>query len=211
MSNTTPTSPVPPSEDSSASFLLRWRGRQEGPYTAAVIEAKLAANQIGLLHEVFHNDQWVTLRDYFAERDAALRAQREAREEQDRRAREEAERQAREREEQRRAELLAEERRRAAQADAENLRSPQPGAPIPHPFSPPGGSSGLRTFGTLLLVAGLAVAAYFFLAFDTSVESGMGRVNNLGLMADRQNGIIIGIGLGVVGAIILVIGSHGKI
>jgi hypothetical protein len=36
----------------------------------------------------------------------------------------------------------------------------------------------------------------------------MGRVNNLGLMADRQNGIIIGIGLGVVGAIFLVLGSR---
>jgi hypothetical protein len=92
----------------------------------------------------------------------------------------------------------------------ENPRQPQAAAPLPQPLQPSAGSSGLRTFGTLLLVAGLAVAAYFFLAFDTSVESGMGRVNNLGLMADRQNGIIIGIGLGVVGAIILVIGSRGK-
>jgi len=210
MSNTITGSPAAPSEESNAPFLLRWRGRQAGPYTAAVIEEKLAANQIGLLHEVLHNGQWITLRDYFAERDAALRAQREASEQQDRRAREEAERQAREREEQRRAELLAEERRRAAQADVDNPRQPQAAAPLPQPFPPSGGLSGLRTFGSLLLVAGLAVAAYFFLAFDTSVESGMGRVNNLGLMADRQNGIIIGIGLGVVGAIILVIGSRSK-
>ena len=100
------------SDEKSSEFLVRWRGRQEGPYTAAIMEAKLAANQIGLLHEVLHNGQWVTLRDYFAERDASLRAQREAREEQERRAREEAARQAKEREEQRRAELLAEERRR---------------------------------------------------------------------------------------------------
>jgi hypothetical protein len=56
----------------------------------------------------------------------------------------------------------------------------------------------------------LAVTGYFFLGYDTSVESGMGRVNNLGLMADRQNGIIIGIGLAVIGTIMLVIGSRGK-
>jgi hypothetical protein len=62
----------------------------------------------------------------------------------------------------------------------------------------------------LLLLGGLAVSAYFFLAFDTSVESGMGRINNLGLMADRQNGIILGIGLSVVGTIMLVIGARGK-
>lgn len=99
-------------DDSNATFLIRWRGRQEGPYTAAVTEAKLAANQIGLLHEISHNGQWITLRDYLAERDASLQAQRLAREEQERRAREEAERQAKEREEQRRAELLAEERRK---------------------------------------------------------------------------------------------------
>ncbi len=100
------------SDQTSSKFVLRWRGRQEGPYTAAVIDEKLAANQIGLLHEVLHNGQWVTLRDYFAERDAFLRAQREAREEQERRAREEAASKAKEKEEQRRTEFLAEERRR---------------------------------------------------------------------------------------------------
>jgi hypothetical protein len=39
--------------DSRATFLVRWRGRQEGPYLASVIEAKLAANEIGLQHEIF--------------------------------------------------------------------------------------------------------------------------------------------------------------
>ncbi len=52
------------------------------------------------------------MRDYFAQRDASLRAQHEAREQQERRAREEAEREAGERKEQIRAELLADERRR---------------------------------------------------------------------------------------------------
>lgn len=72
------------------------------------------------------------------------------------------------------------------------------------------GLSSLQRIGVLLLIGGLIVTGYFFLAFDTSVESGIGRVNNLGLMADRQNGIIIGIGLGIVGTIMLAIGSRGK-
>lgn len=210
MSNNTPNPHACFADDSNATFLIRWRGRQEGPFTAAIIEAKLAANQIGLLHEISHDGQWVTLRDYLAEREAIVRAERQAREEHERRAREEAERQAKEREEQRRAEALAEERRKAAQVEADNFRQQQAGTIHSLPSQPSGGSSGLRTIGILLLLGGLAVSAYFFLAFDTSVESGMGRVNNLGLMADRQNGIILGIGLSVVGTIMLVIGARGK-
>ena len=110
MSNNPHTTQASLSDDSSATFLIRWRGRQEGPYTAAVIEAKLAANQIGLLHEISHNGQWVALRDYIAEREAVLLAERQAREDQERRAREEAERQAREREEHRQVGAVAEER-----------------------------------------------------------------------------------------------------
>ena len=75
------------SDGDSAKFLVRWRGRQEGPYPASVIDAKLAANEIGLLHEIFYNGKWVTLRDYITEREAVLRAELQAREEQERRAR----------------------------------------------------------------------------------------------------------------------------
>jgi hypothetical protein len=200
-------------DDKNETFLLRWRGRQEGPFTTSAIEAKLATNQIGLLHEIFHDGQWVTLRGFFAVRDVAIRAERQAKEEQERRAREEAEREAKEREEQRRLELLAEERRKAAQIESvQSQQSFGANTPVPPLPSPPAdrGSSGLRTFGVFLLIAGLAVAGYFFLGFDTSVESAVGRVNNLGLMADRQNGIIVGIGLGVVGTIMLAIGSRGR-
>jgi hypothetical protein len=55
-------------------FFVRWRGKQEGPYPPSVIEAKLAANQIGLLHEILCGDKWVTIRDYVSEREAALAA-----------------------------------------------------------------------------------------------------------------------------------------
>jgi hypothetical protein len=95
-----------------ASFLLRWRGRQEGPYSAKMIEKMLTANEIGLLHEILRDGQWITIRDYIAEREASLRAQRQAREEQARRDQEEADRQARETEAQQRAAALTEEKRR---------------------------------------------------------------------------------------------------
>jgi hypothetical protein len=94
------------------SFLLRWRGRQEGPYSAELIDKKLSANEIGLLHEIFHDDRWITIRDFLAKREAALLSQRQAREEQERREREEVERQARELETQQRAAALAEEKRK---------------------------------------------------------------------------------------------------
>ena len=71
--------------------------------------------------------------------------------------------------------------------------------------------------GLLLLIIGLGVAGYFLLAFDVTVEVpyqdlgygmtvGGDRVNNIGLMADRQNGIIIGLVLAVGGGILMVIG-----
>ena len=95
-----------------ASFLVRWRGRQEGPYPVEVIDKKLAANEIGMLHEILNNDQWITIRDYLAGRQANLRAQQQAREEQQRREHEDAERQARELEAHQRAAALAEEKRK---------------------------------------------------------------------------------------------------
>ena len=130
MSNNPFLSQVGLSDDGNATFLIRWRGRQEGPYTAAVIEVKLATNQIGLLHEIARNGQWVTVREIFAEREAVIRAENQAREEENRRAREAAERQMREKEERRQAELLSEERRKndLLQAGmAERQRSDSPG------------------------------------------------------------------------------------
>jgi hypothetical protein len=200
------------SDGGSAKFLVRWRGKQQGPLLASVIEAKLAANEIGLLHEICCDGKWITIRDYIAEREAILHVELQAREEQERKSQQEAERQAREREANRQTELLAEENRRNAQLKSENeleqqrrrLDAERTTAKANH------GLSGLQILGALLLVAGLAAAGYFFLAFDASVESGVGRVNNLGLMADRQNGIIVGIGLGVVGTILLTIGIRSK-
>lgn len=58
----------------------------------------------------------------------------------------------------------------------------------------------LKVLGVLLFLGGLAVALYFYAYFDTSVSVpsveilgevvGGGRVHNIGLMQERQNGLI---------------------
>ena len=85
MSNFTELSQVNLAPGENATFLIRWRGRQEGPYSAELIEKKLSANEIGLLHEILYNGQWITIRAYLAEQEATLRVQRQAREDQERR------------------------------------------------------------------------------------------------------------------------------
>jgi hypothetical protein len=191
------------SGEESSEFLVRWRGRQEGPYTPAIMEAKLAANQIGLLHEVLHNGQWVTLRDYFAERDASLRAQREALAEQERRAREEAARQAKEREEQRRAELLAEERRRNDLLQAglterqtnESFRQAQPLLRKPH------------RAGTILTLAiiGLLVFGPLCIAAWIMGDSDL-REMDAGIMDDSgRSSTSTGKSLGIIGTVLWII------
>ena len=68
--------------------------------------------------------------------------------------------------------------------------------------------------GLLLLVGGLLLALYFAAIFDTSVAvdyqgSSFGmpeRVNNIGLMQDRQIGIIVGLAAAVGGGVLMFIG-----
>jgi hypothetical protein len=74
------------SEGDGTTFLVRWRGRKEGPYPPSVIQAKLIANEFSLLHEILHGDKWVTIRDYLTEREALLQAELQARHEQQSRA-----------------------------------------------------------------------------------------------------------------------------
>jgi hypothetical protein len=76
-----------------------------------------------------------------------------------------------------------------------------------------------RIFGLLLVLAGLGAAVYFYGFFDISVEVpktvlfgttiGGGRVANLSLMAERQNGIMFGFGVAIVGAVLLYLGRSG--
>lgn len=112
---------------------------------------------------------------------------------------------------------------------------PNPQSPPPIPLSPqcphPFGSlfskgRGLRKevfrsrIGGLMILAGLVGAVFFFFFFETSVEVpttellgqtiGGGRVNNLGLMAQRQNGMIFSFGVAIVGAVFEFIAKSKK-
>ena len=62
--------------------------------------------------------------------------------------------------------------------------------------------SGLSVFGALMFIGGSSVLIYYWQFFDTSVSVpvqtilgetfGGGRVHNIGLMQDRQTGMIVG-------------------
>lgn len=62
--------------------------------------------------------------------------------------------------------------------------------------------------------AGGVCALYFFLVFDPTVpseafgEDGQKRINNIGLLADRQNGVVVGAAAFIAGA--LLVGLSGK-
>lgn len=93
-----------------------------------------------------------------------------------------------------------------------------PAQAIANHQSPPSKETGFQKevfrsyIAGLMILLGLLGAGYFFLFFDTSVPVptqelfghtiGGGRVNNLGLMADRQNGIIFSFGVALIGAVI---------
>lgn len=62
-----------------------------------------------------------------------------------------------------------------------------------------------KSWGQIAILVGI-VGLVASMAMDTSVQSGFGRVNNLGLMKDQQNYIMISIGILVVGAILLLKG-----
>lgn len=66
----------------------------------------------------------------------------------------------------------------------------------------------MRNFGYFLLVVGM-LCIVGALAMDVSVSSEVGRVNNIGLMAERQNLILIG-GLMLLVGVIMAIGGKRR-
>lgn len=94
--------------------MIRWRGREEGPYSMTDIEERLASSRIGLLHEILNEGRWMTLRDFQLEQETSKRAAQEFLEAQQRHEREqqEAEKLEAKREDEYREKLLAEEKRR---------------------------------------------------------------------------------------------------
>ncbi len=148
-------------------FLVRWRGKQEGPYSAAVIENMLATNQIGLLHEILHEGRWITIRNYMAQNEAIFLAERQAREEV---ARLEADKQARlnERQTQSRDELLAEEKRNEdllkSVGGSENITSKT--------WHAPGRKDMRLIYGVIVAVILLAaIGAYTFIQMKTQAAA----------------------------------------
>lgn len=83
MRSFTELSKVKKTAEGSGSFLIRWRGKQEGPYSESVIDSKLTTNEISLIHEISYNGQWILIRDYIAAKKAILEAQRQEHEKQE--------------------------------------------------------------------------------------------------------------------------------
>jgi hypothetical protein len=65
----------------------------------------------------------------------------------------------------------------------------------------------MRTVGILVAILGGVFAFWVMFFFDTTVATPIGRVNNIGLMADKQNYIIIGSLLLVVGLVMYYFGK----
>lgn len=74
-----------------------------------------------------------------------------------------------------------------------------------------------RMSGLALFLGGIATASYYFFYFDVSVAIprgnliGIDRINNVGLMAQRQNGIIFSFGATILGALLIYLGRDSTI
>ena len=64
--------------------------------------------------------------------------------------------------------------------------------------------------GKCLLWSGIFFAAYFLFIYNTTVDTGIGSLHNVGLMQNRLLGCIGGIAAAIVGAIILTMNSRQK-
>lgn len=70
-----------------------------------------------------------------------------------------------------------------------------------------GGLTGIQISGSILLFLGLASVFFYSMFFTTSVDTAYGSVNNIGLMSDKQNGIIVGGILAVIGVLMRFMGK----
>lgn len=68
----------------------------------------------------------------------------------------------------------------------------------------------MKGFGIFILIAGICWMI-FALNMDVSVSSGIGRVNNLGLMADRQVHAIVGGMIALAGLLMLIFGERAAV
>ena len=56
------------SKPGTGSYMIRWRGRSDGPLTLEQIDSRLNGGQLGLLTEIRVDGQWITLRDFYKSR-----------------------------------------------------------------------------------------------------------------------------------------------
>ena len=68
----------------------------------------------------------------------------------------------------------------------------------------------MKGLGVVVLVVGVLVVLGAMM-MDVSVPSGVGRVNNIGLMAERQNFTLIGVVLSIAGFLMLVLGGRKSV
>ena len=68
----------------------------------------------------------------------------------------------------------------------------------------------MKGLGVVVLVLGVFVVLGAMM-MDVSVPSGVGRVNNIGLMAERQNFTLIGVVLSIAGFLMLVLGGRKSV
>jgi len=50
----------------SEEYTLRWRGREAGPFPVSEINRQLDEHEIGMGHEIYFQDKWITLEEFFA-------------------------------------------------------------------------------------------------------------------------------------------------
>ncbi len=85
--------------------------------------------------------------------------------------------------------------------------------PISNPPTVTSRQTTLKRLGVILILLGAAIAIFFWQFFDVSVEVpdfmgqkfGTGRVNNFGLMQERQNGLLGGMGISAAGFVLVVL------
>lgn len=74
-----------------------------------------------------------------------------------------------------------------------------------------------RMAGLALVLGGLGALAYYFLYFDTSVSVpggsliGIDRVNNMGLMQKRSDGLMMGFAATVAGIVLIYLGRDSTV
>jgi TM2 domain-containing membrane protein YozV len=54
------------SDGETSQYKLRWRGRQTGPYPVSEINRMLDEHEIGMGHEIYYEEKWIVLEEFFA-------------------------------------------------------------------------------------------------------------------------------------------------